>query len=163
MLGFGGTGRIPRVRLLDFFQLLASGATAVAVFLAWWQIRQARKQSVVQFEDQLAAQYRALTQRLPIEALLGEELNEAQYREALPVFYHYIDLTNEQVFLRRSGRVSESTWVNWCDGIRWNLTRPAFGRAWKEIADRSPESFEGIRRLMKSGFQDDPRAWGPSG
>jgi hypothetical protein len=151
------------MKLLDVFQLLASGATAVAVFLAWWQIRQSRKQALVQFEDRLSGQYRALAQRLPIEALLGEKLEDVKFHDALPHLYHYIDLTNEQIFLRRSGRVSESTWKNWSEGIRWNLTRPAFARAWKEIAERSPESFEGIRRFEASEFKDDPRAWGRSG
>ena len=151
------------MKLLDVFQLFASMATAVAVFLAWWQILQARKQSVVQFEDQLSGQYRTLAQRLPIEALLGEELEESRYRAALPEFCHYIDLTNEQIFLRRSGRISKYTWKNWSEGIRWNLSRPAFARAWKEIANRSPESFEGIRKLIANNFKDDPRVWERSG
>ena len=148
------------MKLLDIFQLLASAATALAVFLAWWQIRQAGKQAVVEFEDQLSAQYRALARRLPIEALLGEALEDARHEASLTDFYHYVDLTNEQVFLRQGGRISPSTWQNWSDGIRWNLTRPAFARAWKEIAERSPDSFEGIRRLILSEFKEDPLTWG---
>src|SRR5205807_1580893 len=74
-------------------------------------------------------------------------------------FVHYVDLTNEQVFLRCIGRVSDETWENWCDGIRDMLARPAFGVAWSEIKRRAPHSFEELRHLEDSGFTADPKQW----
>ena len=72
---------------------------------------------------------------------------------------HYIDLTNEQIFLRQYNRVSAKTWENWRDGIKSNLARPAFKRAWNEIKLRVPKSFEELRRLEKVDFKDDPLKW----
>jgi hypothetical protein len=147
------------VKTLDLFNLLASGATAVGVFLAWWQIRESKQQAISAFEDSFSTQYRNLVQQIPVEALLGEDLDDNSYRANLNDFYHYIDLTNEQVFLRRQRRVSPETWKNWCDGIRSIMSKPAFARAWNEISRRAPDSFEELRRLVDSGYADDPATW----
>lgn len=77
----------------------------------------------------------------------------------MPTFYHYIDLSNEQIFLRQHGRVSAETWENWRGGIKSNLSRPAFKQAWKEIGGRAHDIFDELRRLEKSGYQDDPFRW----
>jgi hypothetical protein len=145
--------------ILDLFTLLASIATALGVFLAWWQIRLSGKQAVTAFEDTLSSQYRDLIQKLPVEALLGEDLDERFYREKLSEFYHYIDLTNEQIFLRQQGRVSSETWENWREGIKSMISRPAFSRAWEEISQKAPDSFNELRRLMKTDFAEDPNDW----
>jgi len=78
---------------------------------------------------------------------------------ALDTFYHYVDLTNEQISLRMKGRVTRATWANWADGIRSNLSRPAFRAAWAEIARLAPDSFDDLRRLEASDFRADPRSW----
>ncbi len=145
--------------LYEGIQSAASIATAVAVFLAAWQLWLTKRQAVVQFEDDLVEQYRNLLGVLPVEALLGEPLDDSKHKDALQQFYRYIDLTNEQIFLRMSGRVTKSTWLNWSDGIRSNLGRPAFVRAWQEVKERSPKSFMELRRLENERFESDPRSW----
>ncbi len=127
--------------------------------LAWWQIREGRKQAVTSFEDSLAREYREIAQRIPVVALLGEPLSGSDLQANLDDFYHYIDLSNEQVFLRQRGRVRPDTWTNWRDGIQSNLKRPAFLAAWRLIKEKSPGSFEELRRLETANFQADPRDW----
>lgn len=144
---------------IDLFATLGSFATALGVYLAWWQIRESRRQAVTAFEDSMSSQYRNLAQQIPVEALLGEVLEERVYRENLNEFYHYIDLTNEQIFLRTRGRVSREVWQNWCEGIRSTLDKPAFAQAWQEISKKSPRSFEELRRLIDSGYAEDPFEW----
>jgi hypothetical protein len=126
----------------------ASIATAFGAALAVIQLWLGRRQAKTQFEDQLSAQYRSLIRDIPISAVLGEDLDEASYQTALPVFYHYFDLCNEQAFLRKRRRIRHSTWRDWRDGIETNLKRPMFRRAWSEIARRSPESFDELRRVV---------------
>ncbi|MGH8546858.1 MAG: hypothetical protein ACREX3_25245 [Gammaproteobacteria bacterium] len=104
----------------------------------------------------MAKEYRKLAQKIPINALLGEDLSEQEYRESLEEFYHYIDLSNEQVFLRQEKRVSEATWNNWRDGIKSNLSKPAFRKAWEEIKSRAPGSFTELRQLEDTEFTQDP-------
>lgn len=143
----------------ETFSLLASIATAIGVFFAWWQIRRGTLQAVTDFEDDLAREYRELARHIPIKALLNEELTEAEFADALPYFYRYVDLSNEQTFLRMVGRVRKQTWFFWRDGIKSNLGRSGFKKAWEYIKERSPKSFEELRRLERGQFEEDPHDW----
>lgn len=140
-------------------QAIGSIATALGVFLAWWQLMHARRQARTVFEDALAKEYREIALRLPLGAMFEEEIDFEHHPEALVHFYHYIDLSNEQVFLRQNRRVCKQTWISWCGGIQSNLRRPAFQKAWEEIKNRCAD-FQELRRLEKSGFRDDPASWG---
>lgn len=144
---------------LGLISALASVATAIGVFMAGWQIQLAKRLATTQFEDDLTKQFREIIQKIPIEALLGEELSEEKYSAARDDFYRYIDLSNEQVFLRRNGRVSKATWRLWCDGINAFLQRPAFNRAWRDFKLKSPGVFVELRRLEDDGFKEDPHTW----
>ncbi|HEV7427026.1 MAG TPA: hypothetical protein VGQ46_11720 [Thermoanaerobaculia bacterium] len=143
----------------DIVQTSASVATAVGVLLAWSQIRITKNQAISTFEDELSRQYREIVGTIPLEAILGETLDKEIQRSRLANFYRYLDLTNEQVFLRQQGRVRKSTWSNWAEGIRTNLSRPAFAAAWEEIKRRAPGSFTELRRLEDEQFAVDPRNW----
>lgn len=136
---------------------LSSLATTAGILIAAWQIRQSRKQAQTAFEDALAKEYRDLAATMPTKAFLGEDLDDKEMEDGLDEFYHYFDLCNGQVFLRQIGRISSKTWVYWCDGIRSNLERPAFKKAWKNISSRANGDFAELRLLME-GFQLDPNS-----
>jgi hypothetical protein len=144
---------------LEVLSAAFSAATAVGVFLAVWQIWATKVQSVIEFEDSIAGEYRELAAQLPLNALLGENLEGGEYDSALELFYRYFDLSNEQVFLRQNGRITPRTWSNWCDGIRAHMKRPAFHKAWEEVKKRSNSDFAELRLLEEDGFTGDPRAW----
>jgi hypothetical protein len=107
----------------------------------------------------LAREYREIAHSLPAKALLGESLTLEEQASALDEFYHYIDLSNEQAFLRYQGRVTRSTWRNWSEGMRVLLQRPAFAVAWRHIKLKAPSSFQELRLLEASAFSADPRSW----
>ncbi len=86
---------------------------------------------------------------MPIEALLGEELEQGIQLRALPDFYHYFDLSNEQAYLHSHGRTRPDTWREWLEGIKQNLARPAFREAWREVNPRSPESFSDLKAELE--------------
>lgn len=148
--------------MLELLTAAASLATAIGVIVAAYQIRLTRQLSRTQFEDDLTKQFREIIRRIPIEALLGEELSEEAYDRTRDDFFRYIDLSNEQVFLRRNDRISARTWKLWCEGIKAFLSRPAFGRAWGEFKDKSPDTFKELRRLEREDFKIDPYEWGKS-
>jgi hypothetical protein len=150
------------LNMLELLTAAASLATAIGVIVAAYQIRLTRQLSRTQFEDDLTKQFREIIRRIPIEALLGEELCEEAYDRTRDDFFRYIDLSNEQVFLRRNDRVSARTWKLWCEGIKAFLSRPAFGRAWGEFKDKSPDTFKELRRLEREDFKIDPYEWGKS-
>lgn len=138
---------------------IGSIATAIAVLVAAWQLYRGSLQARTNFEDDLSREYRELARCIPVKALLGGELGVEEFEQAFPRLYQYIDLTNEQIFLRMNGRISKTTWFNWRDGIKSNLERPAFAQAWARIKEGSKGSFAELRRIEASGFSSDPRRW----
>lgn len=137
--------------LLELFNTLIAASTAIGVFIAGRQLFLSKRLAVTQFEDQFSTQYRELIRRVPVKALLGHRLSDDELREALPAFYHYFDLSNEQVFLREKGRIGDDTWEEWKVGIQQNLKRPAFLAAWSYIASQAPDSFDELRRIVPPG------------
>jgi hypothetical protein len=133
--------------------------TAVAAVFIRMQLRDGQQQAQSAFEDQLEREYRELIAELPVGALLGADPETPLPPETLGVFYRYIDLTNQQVFLRCQNRIRLETWTNWCEGIAHQLRRPAFEAAWLQIKDQATEDFSELRRLERSGFTDDPFQW----
>jgi len=144
---------------LSLLNAAAAVATAMGLAFAVIQLRIAARQSVTDFEDTMAAEYRALAATFPIEALLGGTLSDEEHKNALDEFYHYFDLSNGQIFLRRKGRVSKRTFEFWRSGIRAHLARPAFARAWADIDRRLPNDFRELRRLIAEGYKPDPLHW----
>lgn len=151
-------------RWFELIQVVAGVATAIGVFLAGWQLTSTKQQARTAFEDQIASQYREIARRLPIEALLGEQLDDAAYAKALPDFYHYFDLSNEQAYLHERRRIRQATWNEWREGIDQNFRRPAFARAWEEVSRRAPESFNELRAWLPSPMSPNlpPRVGKPS-
>ncbi len=138
---------------------ISAVATAVGVLFAAWQLHRGVIQSRTDFEDRVVEEYRRISHRLPVRALLGDALTADEQDACLSTFYQYIDLCNEQVFLRVTRRISERTWLNWRDGIRSHLERPAFAMAWEQIKRRSGKSFNELRILEQSNFEADPARW----
>jgi hypothetical protein len=145
--------------VIDVVQTVAFLATAGGVTCAWRQLRATREQARTDFEDALTREYRSIARDIPTKAFLGEDLPDWQQEATLDEFFHYFDLSNEQVFLRTKGRISEATWIEWRDGMRQNLALPAFKRAWNKVKTSMRDSFQELRRLEESGFEEDPRSW----
>jgi hypothetical protein len=143
----------------EILKSLAEVGTAIGVFIAAWQLWRTKQQAVSAFEDQLAREYRQLAQEIPVDALLGKELSEDTFEKVREQIYNYIDLSNEQTFLRKKGRISKVTWNDWCDGIKSNLSRPVLARVWAEVKEAVPESFQELRQLESGKFLNDPRSW----
>lgn len=131
----------------EILQLVANAATAIGIFFAAFQLLQAKRQAQLQFEDSLNSQYRALLAELPLAAMLGKALSEPDLENSLPAFYRYFDLSNEQAYLYRRGRVSDSAWSTWEEGIQQNLARPAFAQAWQRLLPDLDGSFDDLKPL----------------
>ena len=131
--------------------------TAFGVLFGAWQIRISKKQSQAEFEDGFDQQYRALTIDLPVDVLIGgnpEKKDKARVRELI---YNYLDLSNEQIYLRAKGRITRHTWNSWSSGIEAHLKRPTFQRVFEEIKHSS--GFTYLERLVDNSYNSDPRSW----
>ncbi|MEJ7792020.1 MAG: hypothetical protein WKF65_08635 [Gaiellaceae bacterium] len=125
-------------------------ATAIAVFVAVWQLRTAKQHARSAFEDDLSREYRTIVGDLPAKAFYADSGAFTFDDEAWRAFYRYLDLSNEQLFLARLGRVSAATAEQWKDGIHGNLERlPTFRAAWDIVAGRVPNDFfEDLKTLV---------------
>jgi hypothetical protein len=142
----------------QWISAFAATVSACGVFFAFFQLLYMQRMADTQFADAMDREYRKLVGRLPTKALLGQELTEEEHKQYLDEFIHYTDLSNEQVYLRQRKRVSLPTWQYWCDGIRSNVNRPAFARAWAEVK-AGTENFAELRRLEADGLRGDPSRW----
>lgn len=147
------------MELFKIIEILAVFATALGVTFVAFQIWEAKQQVRVVFEDDFTKQYRDVIHRISVHALLGEELDDESFEKDLNEIYNYIDLTNEQIFIRKQRRISSVTWNNWLSGIRTNMNLPAFSKAWTLIKSRTEGNFQELRRLEASGYVEDPADW----
>lgn len=138
---------------------MASIATAIGVAIGVWQIRESSKVAQTQFEDSLDQQYRHLTHGIPVDALIGKTVSKQQWPATRELIYNYLDLCNEQVFLRSKRKVKRDTWHDWNAGMRANLRKPAFVQVWDEVKAAAPGTFSFLERLEKDQFAVDPVKW----
>ena len=137
-------------------QAVAAVVMVASLWLTKNQLKLSRELEANTFEDGFAQQYREIVHRIPIEALLGEQLSQDELTENLDDFFRYFDLCNEQTFLRQIRRIRRDTWVLWRDGMRSNFSRPAFASAWKIVSAKCPDDFHELRSLVNTGFVGDP-------
>jgi hypothetical protein len=136
-----------------FGTLLTAGAVAVGVRqlrATERELELVQDQARTAFEDDLSREYRALIAEFPAEAFYGRR--EAELTEAFRrAFYRYFDLSNEQLFHIRNGRVSPSTAEQWLDGIKGNLSLPAFLAAWIDLEPHLRQDFfEDLRPVAQA-------------
>ena len=127
------------------------------------ELKQTKIIAQLQFEDTLEKEYRDLAARISTGALIGGELSPQQYDDAFDELFRYFDLSNKQVMLRKQERIGDSTWENWQSGIKFNLSLPAFRKAWTDIKEKTEsqksEFFSELRKLEETSFQCDPKSW----
>src|ERR1700687_3597727 len=128
-------------------EAIASVVTATGILIGAFQLWLTKKINQTQFEDDLDNHYRRIIKMIPVNALLGINLTPEEEKAARDGIYFYVDLSNGQVFLRQNGRVSDATWILWSDGIKSNLSRPAFEKAWEEFKIAAPNIFLELRQL----------------
>ena len=136
---------------------IGSVATALGVLFGAWQIRISKKQSQAEFEDSLDQQYRSISMKLPVDVLIGKQPKKEEQTIVRELVYNYLDLSNEQVYLRAKGRVTQYTWQSWCSGIKAHLERPAFKVVFEEIKDVSGFSY--LEKLVETEYKSDPINW----
>ena len=132
---------------------------AFGALLIFLQIRQSKLQAKTEFEDGLNSEYGRIIHAIPARALLGKMLSKKQMSQSLDELLSYVDLCNEQAFLRQQNRIGSEPWRFWADGMKSNFSRPAFRQAWEIIKTKLPSDYNELRRLDEKDFQDDPATW----
>jgi len=129
------------------------------VGVALFQIWRNAEQSKTTFEDSLTKEYREIIRKISYKALVGDELNGDEKNEAFNEIFNYMDICNEQIFLRMSGRVRHDTWLNWQEGMKTNFSLSIFKTASKEVFDKLPSNFKELKKVQGSEYNTDPKKW----
>jgi hypothetical protein len=138
------------------WETIASLATALGVGIAAWQLWASRKLAQTTFEDSLDLQYRNIVMQIPVDALLGRAIPDEERRKVREIIYNYLDLCNEQVYLRKKKRITEARWKEWNEGIANNIKKPAFKEVWDEVKGEAPETFSSLKELEDHNFSCYP-------
>jgi len=139
--------------------MITSVATAIGVFIAAWQLWEARKITASAFEDSFDEKYRQLAYSIPVDALLSKKVNKDKKKMAREWVYNYLDLCNEEVYLRMKNRISSDRWIEWSKWIQQHLKRPFFKEVLQEVEEDSLETFTYLERLISEDFKTDPATW----
>lgn len=147
------------ITLLKEYVFLAPYATAFGVVIAIYQVWRNIEQSKTAFEDSLSKEYREIIRSIPYSALIGEQITEDDQEHEFNKVYNYMDFCNEQIFLRKNGRVRENTWIDWQNGMKINFSLPIFEETSKKVFDKLPDIFHELRMVKDKNFDTDPNKW----
>ena len=134
------------------WEIIASLATALGVGIAAWQLWASRKIAQTSFEDSLDQQYRKIVMQIPVDALLGRAIPDEERRKVREIIYNYLDLCNEQAYLRNKGRITDARWNEWKQGMENNIKKPAFKEVWDEVKGEVPTTFSSLKELEDHNF-----------
>jgi len=150
---------------------IGSIATALAVLVAAWQVRQNTLIHQADYEDAFDRQYRELAMIIPVDAFLeltyseapNAEFTEARMFEMRETIFNYFDLTNEQIYQRSKNRISDDTWLDWEAGMRANMELPAFRSVWSEVQNHKPGMFTYLENAVRHWAFEENRTQKSSG
>lgn len=139
----------------DWIVINLCGISVVAILVIEYFERRIVMQSI--YEHHLNQEYRALCKKMPIEALMGREIDLSDDEDGwkIGMFYAYFDLCNEMVGLGRNRRIRTLTWKEWYPEIRLTMEKPAFSTAWKEVMRYSPGRYSRLGSLIREQAVSD--------
>ncbi|WP_426516749.1 hypothetical protein ACPPVQ_18785 [Diaminobutyricibacter sp. McL0618] len=124
---------------------LASVVTALAVVFAVGQLRVARQQSHRDFENLYVRRYWDLLDQFSDQATLDKDLS-SWGSDDLTIALNYIRLCEDEVDMRRLGRITNSTWAFWGPAISQAMTEPAY----VALRIAHPAQFASLREFLSS-------------
>jgi hypothetical protein len=78
----------------------------------------------------------------------GAKIAQAQFEDAL-----------DQQYRSLAEDIPVDALLDWSDGIRDHLEKPAFQKVWIEVKSEAPGTFSFLERLEDGDFKIDPRRW----
>lgn len=144
----------------------------IGFILTLHELKQQERVQKTQLENRLNEEYRENWREVDSELLLNPDYHESAVDGQLDLteseanaIYSYVDLTNQQIFLRRRGRIRKSRWKDWEQGIQTLIQHPPINAEWKRIKEKTDtevgRDFDELRRLESPGedFDTDPYYW----
>jgi hypothetical protein len=109
----------------------------------------ARQQSHRAFENLYVQRFWTILDEFSDTATLSQDLTEWSNSDRA-VAVNYIRLCEDQLDMRRLGRVTHDTWEFWSSAIRGAMSQPAY----VALRETEPEKFVELRKFVDTG--EDP-------
>lgn len=135
------------VTVTNWPDVITAVTSVIGIIIIIYQLHQANKLAVAQFEDGFDQQYRELMKEIPVPVILGNTVGVTEYPPVRELIFNYYDLCNEQCFMYRRGRISERTWQSWVSGMRNNFSKPVFEKVLREIYNYDNDMFSYLVEL----------------
>lgn len=138
---------------VDYVSLVISGVTALSIFAAAVQIVAQSRQMHRDFEALYVGRYWSLMDLRSMKFTRGG----TPRRKDIEVIHRYLQLCEDQIDLRKRGRVTTNTWHFWEQSIRAQVSSPHYKLTLRGSMD---DEYPSLRWLMKSEKNRDPLPWG---
>lgn len=116
-------------------------------------------QSKTTFEDSLTKEYREIIRKIPYKALVGDNVSEKEENIAFNEIFNYMDICNEQIFLRIEGRIRKNTWLNWQEGMKTNFSTQIFKLVSEDVFEKVENNFKELKKVQELEYNTDPKKW----
>jgi hypothetical protein len=143
------------MNLIDIVSLVVQCITSMAILLAAWQIlfhaRQMHRDLEMQYVKQFWTIFANTSTNWRLTNFRGKPETDSDRRAIVD----YLQLCEDEVELRRSARVTDSTWILWASAISSMMKLPPF----RDVLDQADaELYPELRALLSSASpaQYDP-------
>lgn len=134
---------------MDILSTVMQLLTASAIIFAGWQLLLHSRQMHRDFEMLYVQRYWELMDKRSDEFLLNDDLMEMDRRVARG----YLQLCEDEIDLRKLGRVTDNTWGFWAQCIAAQCTAPGYRDA---LSALPITLYPGLREHLGAGGAHDP-------
>ncbi|GHD81932.1 hypothetical protein CLV85_0133 [Salinibacterium amurskyense] len=135
---------------MEIFSSIVQGVTALAIIFAAWQLLFHSRQMHREFEQLYVTRYWVLMD----QRSAGFTITGRARKEDRPVVRGYLQLCEDEIDLRRLGRVTDNTWEFWAGATLDQVAAPAYS---KELATLRRDDYQLLRELIRTEGADPLR------
>lgn len=133
---------------MEIFSVVVQTLTALAIIFAAWQLLFHSRQMHRELENLYVQRYWELMSERSDSFVVSQVPTAADAR----VIHSYLQLCEDELELRRLGRVTDSTWAFWDEAIR----AQASAAGYRDRLDGYPDPWPRLRELLSSAPGHDP-------
>jgi hypothetical protein len=132
---------------MDILSFIVQTATLVAIVFAAWQLLYHSRQMHREFEHLYVDRYWVLMDKRSVDFVVDGKVS----RDERPIVRGYLQLCEDELDLRRLGRITDSTWEFWHGAILDQVGEPIYAN---ELATMGDDIFPLLRELIRTNGED---------
>lgn len=139
---------------MQLFSTVVQTLTALAIIFAAWQLLFHNRQMHREFENLYVERYWVLMDKRSADFALKGRMR----KEDGPIVRGYLQLCEDEIDLRRLGRITDNTWQFWSGATLDQVAAPVYTT---ELAKLDDSCYPLLRELIRTGGADPlAKHWG---